>query len=335
MVGERANPRPSGVSGLNREPTIGAVRYSFSSIKTLGLAVCQEIEHAPYLVSPGGDHVRDTTLAGSDGKIEAKLEIVEHRDSGLEGLHTTAAEERVRVEIAPIREVPERGFRRVVHRSSLPQGFRYSRANGSEVPSAQRLGLRASGWHRLPFSLLPGMRAGCNAVKSRIWIAWLVGAALLVASMSCRTPPAQSSAAGVDLVLIEKAARRLTLLSGGTLVRTYAVALGSQPVGPKIQQGDDRTPEGSYVIDGRNYQSAYHLALHISYPNAVDRDRAATLGVNPGGDIMIHGLPNGFGWVGSAHRERDWTRGCIAVTDSEIEEIAGLVPDGTPVEIRP
>jgi murein L,D-transpeptidase YafK len=89
------------------------------------------------------------------------------------------------------------------------------------------------------------------------------------------------------------------------------------------------------VIDGRNYQSAYHLALHISYPNAVDRDRAATLGLDPGGDIMIHGLPNGFGWVGAAHRERDWTRGCIAVTDSEIEEIARLVPDGTPVEIRP
>jgi murein L,D-transpeptidase YafK len=137
------------------------------------------------------------------------------------------------------------------------------------------------------------------------------------------------------LVLIEKAARRLTLFSGGTPVRTYAVALGSQPVGPKIQQGDDRTPEGSYVIDGRNFHSAYHLALHISYPNAVDRDRAAALGVDPGGDIMIHGLPNGSGWLGPAHRERDWTEGCIAVTDSEIEEIARLVPDGTPVEIRP
>jgi hypothetical protein len=115
VVGERANPRTSGVSDLDPQPTIGAVRYSFGSIKALGFAVGQEVQHAPYLVSPGGDHVRDTTLAGSDGKIEAKLEIVEHRHSGLEGFHATAPEERVRVEIAPVREVPERGSRGVVH----------------------------------------------------------------------------------------------------------------------------------------------------------------------------------------------------------------------------
>ena len=165
-------------------------------------------------------------------------------------------------------------------------------------------------------------------------IGLLVGAGLC-ALMSCRTPTTSSSAAAVDTVLVEKAARRLTLLSGGRAVRTYAIALGSQPVGPKIQEGDDRTPEGSYIIDGRNYNSAFHLSLHVSYPNTVDRARATGLGVNTGGDIMIHGLPNGFGWVGPAHRERDWTRGCIAVTDSEIEEIARLVPDGTPVEIEP
>jgi murein L,D-transpeptidase YafK len=153
--------------------------------------------------------------------------------------------------------------------------------------------------------------------------------------MGCRTPAHRSTTQGVDLVLVEKAAHRLSLLSGGTAVRTYSIALGSEPVGPKIREGDDRTPEGSYVVDGRNYHSAYHLALHLSYPNAVDRARAAALGVEPGGDIMIHGLPNGFGWLGPTHREHDWTRGCIAVTDSEIEEIASLVPDGTPVEIRP
>jgi murein L,D-transpeptidase YafK len=163
----------------------------------------------------------------------------------------------------------------------------------------------------------------------------LVAAAVLLATMSCRTPTASVSTAGVDAVLVEKAARRLTLFSGGIPVRTYLVALGSQPVGPKIQEGDDRTPEGSYIIDGRNFNSAYHLSLHVSYPNAADRARALALGVDPGGDIMIHGLPNGFGWLGPAHRERDWTRGCIAVTDSEIEEIARLVSDGTPIEIRP
>ncbi len=163
----------------------------------------------------------------------------------------------------------------------------------------------------------------------------LIVAAILCALMSCRTPTTSLSTAAVDTVLVEKAARRLTLFSGGRAIRTYSIALGSQPVGPKIQEGDDRTPEGSYVIDGHNYNSAYHLSLHLSYPNTFDRARARALRVDPGGDIMIHGLPNGSGWVGPAHREGDWTRGCIAVTDSEIEEIARLVPDGTPVEIKP
>jgi murein L,D-transpeptidase YafK len=90
-----------------------------------------------------------------------------------------------------------------------------------------------------------------------------------------------------------------------------------------------------YVIDSRNPASRYYPALHISYPNANDVARAKNLGVSPGGNIMIHGIRNGFGWVGRFHRWLDWTPGCIAVTDNEIEEIAGLVPVGTPVEIRP
>jgi murein L,D-transpeptidase YafK len=98
---------------------------------------------------------------------------------------------------------------------------------------------------------------------------------------------------------------------------------------------DARTPEGRYLIDSRNVASAYHKALHISYPNADDRKRAAKLGVSPGGAVMIHGLPNGKGWLGGAHRLYDWTLGCIAVTDQEIDEIWNLVPTGTPVEIRP
>jgi len=173
-------------------------------------------------------------------------------------------------------------------------------------------------------------------VIPRSLIILLVPIAVLGATVSCRPrTAAESSSIRVDAVLVEKAARRLTLLSRGRPVRVYSVALGREPVGPKIQQGDDRTPEGSYVIDGRNYNSAYHFALHLSYPNATDRSRAEALGVDPGGDIMIHGLPNGLGWLGSVHRERDWTRGCIAVTDGEIEEISGLVSDGTPVQIRP
>lgn len=119
------------------------------------------------------------------------------------------------------------------------------------------------------------------------------------------------------------------------MIRTYKVALGRGGLAPKVREGDNLTPEGRYVIDARNAGSRFHRALHISYPNAEDRQRAAQLNVLPGGTIMIHGLQNGLGWIGSAHRLVDWTRGCIAVTDGEIDEIWRMVPVGTPVEIRP
>ena len=139
----------------------------------------------------------------------------------------------------------------------------------------------------------------------------------------------------VSKVLVEKRERRLSLLSKGKVLRSYKIALGGDPIGPKERQGDNKTPEGTYTIDSRNRDSGYHLSLHISYPNERDMKRAKELGVSPGGNIMIHGLKNGFSWVGDAHAESDWTRGCIAVTDEEIEEIATLVPIGTTIEIRP
>ena len=145
---------------------------------------------------------------------------------------------------------------------------------------------------------------------------------------SLRTEPA-------DKVLIEKKERRLTLLSEGEVVKTYRIALGGNPVGPKERQGDNKTPEGTYIIDSRNRDSGYHLSLHISYPNENDKMRARELGVSPGGDIMIHGIKNGLSWVGASHAEVDWTKGCIAVTDEEMEEIYRLVPNDTIVEIRP
>jgi murein L,D-transpeptidase YafK len=111
--------------------------------------------------------------------------------------------------------------------------------------------------------------------------------------------------------------------------------LGEGGLEPKEREGDARTPEGHYIVDSRNAASHYHKALHISYPGTEDRQRAAKLGVSPGGAIMIHGLPNGMAWLGATHRFYDWTLGCIAVTDAEIDEIWKLVPDGTPVEIRP
>src|SRR5659263_528763 len=139
----------------------------------------------------------------------------------------------------------------------------------------------------------------------------------------------------VDRILIEKNARRLMLISQGEVLKSYNIALGGNPIGPKERQGDNKTPEGTYVNDGRNKYSRFHLSLHISYPNERDKNRAKELGVSPGGDIMIHGIKNGLSWVGDAHTEVDWTKGCIAVTDEEIEEISKLAPNGTIVEIQP
>lgn len=139
----------------------------------------------------------------------------------------------------------------------------------------------------------------------------------------------------IDRVLIRKKEHKLELLSGKSIVKTYSVAIGKGGLSQKERQGDHKTPEGLYTIDRRKENSSFHRALHISYPNEADIERASKLGVKPGGDIMIHGIANGLGWLGSLHRRLDWTDGCIAVTDAEIEEIWSLVPDGTPVEIRP
>lgn len=124
-------------------------------------------------------------------------------------------------------------------------------------------------------------------------------------------------------------------MKGPQVLKSYKVALGTQPVGAKERQGDHKTPEGQYSVDRKIPNSQFHLALHLSYPNASDRERAHKLGVPPGGDVEIHGFPAAFAWLGSLHRRIDWTDGCIAVTNAEIEEIYALINVGTPVEIRP
>jgi murein L,D-transpeptidase YafK len=146
---------------------------------------------------------------------------------------------------------------------------------------------------------------------------------------------AQNGSVGVDRVVVYKREGKLVLLSQGKELRLYKVALGSEPVGPKTRHGDHRTPEGSYVLDSRNPGSHFYKAFHISYPNAKDIAAAKKLGVSPGGDIMLHGLPKEYAWVGKAHVLHDWTDGCIAVTNEEMDEIWKLVRVGTPIEIKP
>jgi murein L,D-transpeptidase YafK len=138
-----------------------------------------------------------------------------------------------------------------------------------------------------------------------------------------------------DRVVVLKKERTLQLLSHGRVIKVYKIALGGDPIGPKTRQGDHKTPEGSYVFDFRNAHSKFYKAIHISYPSARDRAAAREQGVSAGGDVFLHGLPNGFGYLGAAHRLKDWTDGCVAVTDAELDEIWAAVADGTPIEIRP
>lgn len=165
---------------------------------------------------------------------------------------------------------------------------------------------------------------------------FLILAAVLAAGGGYRFWPETALPAGTtaERLQIDKRTRRLIVFANGQAVKSYRVSLGREPQGAKAREGDGRTPEGSYIIDYRKADSAYHRALHISFPGKKDRRRAREFGVSPGGAIMIHGLPNGLGWIGSFHRFYDWTEGCIAVTDEEIDELWRAVPYGTPVEIR-
>jgi len=138
-----------------------------------------------------------------------------------------------------------------------------------------------------------------------------------------------------DRIVVIKSQRRLELLHGGDVVRAYRVALGRYPKGPKVREGDSRTPEGRYLIDHKLPKSNFYKAIAISYPNPRDLARADALGVDPGGRIMIHGLPNRMSAARVGHPTVDWTQGCIAVTNREMDEIWRLVEPGIPIEIRP
>jgi murein L,D-transpeptidase YafK len=178
----------------------------------------------------------------------------------------------------------------------------------------------------------------------------MTSAFLLCALAGCLSAPALPATPGLsarmpggpggpvplaDSIVIEKKAHRLTLYHLGRPIKQFMVALGAEPERDKQSAGDRRTPTGLFSIESRNANSEFHLALRIAYPDSAHIARAAALGVSPGGGIEIHGLLNGRGSTGAFHRTADWTNGCIALTDEEIEELWSSVPVGIPVEIKP
>jgi murein L,D-transpeptidase YafK len=164
------------------------------------------------------------------------------------------------------------------------------------------------------------------------------GTAIFVAAIVCvcqKTARSAQLTAVADSIVIFKSAHSLSLMSGKSVLKTYRVAIGRGSAGAKQVAGDNRTPEGKYIIDEKKTSTKFHKALHLSYPNPDDRAKASKLGKSPGGDIEIHGLPTMFAWIGTTQHVLDWTAGCIALSDNEIDEVWTMVSVGTPVRIDP
>ena len=162
------------------------------------------------------------------------------------------------------------------------------------------------------------------------------GFALAAISLSGASPPVPTIEEAVALVLVDKSDRELSLLSTNKKVlASFPVVFGDNPVGHKQREGDERTPEGRYTLDWRNPNSSYYLSVHVSYPNKDDVAAAEARGEDPGGMIMVHGQPNGLGWLAPVMQQRDWTDGCIALTNAHMDVVWNHVPNGTPIVIRP
>ena len=170
------------------------------------------------------------------------------------------------------------------------------------------------------------MRTALNVLH----IVFVTAIALLIAR-----PVLASDFPVADKVIVEKSARKLYLLKNGESIRTFDIALGVEPVGDKVREGDQKTPEGSYLLDGRNPDSDYFLSIHVSYPNKKERRQAQLKGVDPGGAIMIHGQPNVPTYSAAYYKKEDWTNGCIAVSNSDMIDIWLMTPNDTPIEILP
>jgi murein L,D-transpeptidase YafK len=168
------------------------------------------------------------------------------------------------------------------------------------------------------FEISSGIALKRNAFLTAIALLWSIAA----------------FAENIDSVLVDKSDEKLYLLQDGTVVAEYSVAFGANPQGHKQQEGDERTPEGHYLLDYKKADSAFYKAIHISYPNDADKQAAAAKGVDPGGAIMIHGQRNWLGWLSFITQRFNWTDGCIAVTNSEMDKIWDSVALNTPIEIR-
>lgn len=163
-------------------------------------------------------------------------------------------------------------------------------------------------------------------------MALLVALGLLVLALPAFCAPPRPT-----LVQVLKSERVLRVYAGDQVLASYPVALGGQPLGHKTRQGDRRTPEGRYMLDYRNPRSAYFLSIHVSYPDRADREQARRRGVDPGGDIMIHGQPNNaaFRQYLQLRPGLDWTDGCIALSDADMQALWDLIPVPLPIEILP
>jgi murein L,D-transpeptidase YafK len=191
--------------------------------------------------------------------------------------------------------------------------------------------------HRFPTLRQKGTRPGPQRRSLPTGDRVLVLAMGLLAALAlsaCGGTP-RPSAGHADRVVVKKSERKLQLINDGEVIREYHIALGDAPIGHKFQQGDERTPEGDYILDWRNPRSSYYKSIHVSYPNRRDRALAGFLDVDPGGMIMIHGQPNHIRSkaVSAEYASRDWTDGCIAVQNHEMDEIWRMVRDGTPIRI--
>ena len=176
------------------------------------------------------------------------------------------------------------------------------------------------------------MRTNLLLIKQR-WFA-----ALLVALLGCLLWQGSLNADELpvaDSIVVEKAERKLHLFKNGVAFKTIDIALGLRPVGDKNEEGDLKTPEGKYTLDGRNPNSDYFLSIHVSYPDEQDRYEAQQRGIDPGGAIMIHGQPNVPNWSETYYKTQDWTNGCIAVSNSDMLDIWSMTNENTPIEIRP